>query len=136
MGLLAIGRSGDWQIDLDELVGVGQGKRSWGLTIANRTFCVQLELKRSEALFELMELLNIEREGVSQVCFGSWAGADAWFVRERGRIQIRLIASREGNSPNFPPLVELNFHDEEITGFTNALHDLIQEMGNDFPIRK
>jgi hypothetical protein len=127
-GLLAIGRTGDWQVDLDEINDKAADARSrWGLTISNPSFHIQLEIYTLGVLSELANFLDLSGGPGVELCIGSWAQAKVILVSAEGRKQIRLL-SPAINETEWPALLELNLTTDQSRKFAEALHDLLKNL--------
>lgn len=130
-GLLAMGRAGDWQVDLDDTDAESNSSGSrYGLTIANRTFYVQLEISDPGILSDLVKFFESNQTRGNELCFGSWNFGKVFFVKSEGRQQLRILSDRGGKEKN-SALVELNLMPQETGEFIGALRDLLKDLGTE-----
>ncbi len=129
MGLLAIGKSGKWQIDLDEVeVQPAEGKSCLGLTVASPSIYIQLTIADVSVISQVLEFLNTKDESNREICIGSCFGANVLLRASRTRVQFKILLLPIPERAEFPPLVELTLSPEEAAEFSSAFRDLAKDL--------
>jgi hypothetical protein len=127
-GLLAIGRAGGWQLDLDEIHDEAENARTrWGFIISTKSFHLQLEIGTLEVLSELATLLALTGSASSEMYIGCWMQAKVVILSEEGRKQIRILPHAPSGT-EWPALVEINLLPDQIKEFGDALRDLLKNL--------
>jgi hypothetical protein len=81
-GLLAIGKAGAWQIDIDE-VDV-EGSPAWGLTLFHPQFYLQVPLSDLDLLRRFSTFLTQEKSAIESFPLGILLGGLLTVIAEEG----------------------------------------------------
>ena len=118
IGLAGIGREDDWQVDLDEMIGLDL----YGITIANRQFSLQIFEVRLDAI-KYLQLFLKESEQDKPFHFHTAFGGRLEFVSHDGNLLIRIFDAREHGAN----LLTITVQPAERTKLAAALEEAIED---------
>jgi hypothetical protein len=125
-GLVAIGKAGVWQIDIDEVDTAGES--AWGLTILHPQFSLQLPLADLSVVRQLLTFL-IHAEGSREsFVLGNVLGGQMIVIRDEGCLRFKLFNSDRVGVGDFPGLFEVLCQESERKTFGEALQDLLRDL--------
>ena len=122
IGLLGLGRSGTWSIDIDEVF--DSKIISFGLTISKPPIDFQIDLKSLKPLDKIVKSLRASQKEDEEIICLPFFGSKMKIWKDEGRLKFVFLGQRK---TRYTEMFEIYFDKSEIEGFCEALELAIED---------